>query len=299
MNHSYHNNRGFSTLMVLGTIGILLILVVGLASTYIREMKLSRTSYDEVLAYANAEGMFEYAMLKVRNHREWFQDTVTNSDTDGKILIPTTLRSRGMGSSYTIEASSLDTEFMLESNNHLILPLFSSPGIALSGLSRNPTTDTTTLKSENLTVDLGNLSWTIVAMSGSESVGLTGSGDITTSNNGIIRHKNTQCYNGNTWDEISCSLFDASRWDEELQYFYDNSISVGNFIRDNSDPYLMVFNNALTSQNIRVRATTPFSLPTLSIRSEAQKNNSVQVFEFTEDKSRYYDALKYGVYNTD
>ena len=56
--------------MALGVIAILLIVVTGLASTYIREMKLSRTTYDEVIAYANAEGMFEYAMLKVRNHRE-------------------------------------------------------------------------------------------------------------------------------------------------------------------------------------------------------------------------------------
>ncbi|MFZ2256461.1 MAG: hypothetical protein WAW59_06690 [Patescibacteria group bacterium] len=67
---------------------------MGLASTYIREMKLSRTSYDEVLAYANAEGMFEYAMLKVRNHREGFADSVENTELDGKILIPTTERSR-------------------------------------------------------------------------------------------------------------------------------------------------------------------------------------------------------------
>jgi hypothetical protein len=55
---------------------------------------LSRTSYDEVLAYANAEGMFEYAMLKVRNHREGFADIVTSSDTDGKILVPATERSK-------------------------------------------------------------------------------------------------------------------------------------------------------------------------------------------------------------
>jgi hypothetical protein len=57
-------------------------------------MKLSRTSYDEVLAYANAEGMFEYAMLKVRNHREGFADSVENSELDGKILVPTTERAK-------------------------------------------------------------------------------------------------------------------------------------------------------------------------------------------------------------
>lgn len=121
---SYH--KGFSTLMAIGTIATLLIIVVGLASTYIREMQLSRTSYDEVLAYANAEGMFEYAMLKVRNHREGFADSVENSQLDGQILVPTTERSRNMQSSYSIEANSTGYTASLESDNHLILPLFAS-----------------------------------------------------------------------------------------------------------------------------------------------------------------------------
>lgn len=134
MNHSHHNNHGFSTLMALGTIGILLIVVTGLASTYIRETKLSRTSYDEVLAYANAEGMFEYAMLKVRNHREGFADSVSRSEIDGDILTPTTERSRGMRSSYEIVANSIDESFPLAQNNHLIIPLFvSDESVIVSG----------------------------------------------------------------------------------------------------------------------------------------------------------------------
>ncbi len=63
--------------MAIGIIAILMILVSGLAMTYLREMKLSRLSYDEVIASANAEGVFEYAMLKVRNHRDGFQDSMT------------------------------------------------------------------------------------------------------------------------------------------------------------------------------------------------------------------------------
>jgi hypothetical protein len=177
--------------MAIGTIAVLLIIVVGLASTYIREMRLARTSYDEVLAYANAEGMFEYAMLKVRNHREGFADTVTDSDLDGRILVPTTERSKRMQSSYTIEANSTDYTAQLEPNNHLILPLFASSESLLqqSVLSKNPNPNTSVATVQNLEVNLGNLSWTIVAMSGSESVGLTGSGNIDGSTTGILRLK--------------------------------------------------------------------------------------------------------------
>ena len=60
----------------------------------------------------------------------------------------------------------------------------------------------------------------------------------------------------------------------------------------------MVFNDQSNSQTIHITSLTPFALPTLSVRAEAHKNDSTQVFQFTEDKSRYYDALKYGVYNT-
>lgn len=295
-----HQTKGFSTLMVLGTIGVLLILVVWLTSTYIREMKLSRTSYDEVLAYANAEGMFEYAMLKVRNHREGFADSVSKDEADGNILTPTTERSMGMKSLYKIVANSDDETFLLETNNHLVIPLFFSTGTYISGHSKNPNIETWVQKVTGLQVwwlslSSTNLSWTIVSMSGSESVWLTGSGDINALKKWIIRHKTSQCYDKDDGSLKSCDLFES--WDEELQYFYDEEVSVYTFIQNNSDPYLMIFNDSSASQDIRISATTPFSLPMLSVRAEAKKNDSVQVFEFTEDKSRYYDVLKYWVYN--
>lgn len=205
-----HQRKGFSTLMAIGTIAVLLIIVVGLAATYIREMRLARTSYDEVLAYANAEGMFEYAMLKVRNHREGFADSVENSELDGKILVPTTERSKGMQSSYMIIASSKEYSGSLAPENHLILPLFASSESILpqSVLSKNPNPNTSVITTQDLEVNLGKLSWTIVAMSGSESVGLTGSGDISSAKTGIIRHKSSQCYDKDDGNLKPCNLLE-------------------------------------------------------------------------------------------
>ena len=88
-------------------------------------------------------------------------------------------------------------------------------------------------------------------------------------------------------------------WDEEIQYFYDESKNVADFLGGTTDAYLMIYNNSSTPQVIKIISDTEFSLPTLSVQSESRKNDSVQVFQFTEDKSRYYDALKYGVYNAD
>lgn len=134
-------------------------------------------------------------------------------------------------------------------------------------------------------------------MSGSESIGLTGSGDISPTKLGTIRHKTSQCYDRDDGSPKSCSFLDPG--DEELQYFYDEDKTVSDFISDTTDAYLMVYNDGVSPQDIRITADTLFTLPTLTVRAESQKNDSIQVFQFTEDKSKYYDALKYGVYNAD
>lgn len=68
--------------MALGITAILMIAVTGLSVMYMREFKLSRLSYDEVLSSASSEGMFEYGMLKIRNHADGFEDTVDSSVQD-------------------------------------------------------------------------------------------------------------------------------------------------------------------------------------------------------------------------
>ena len=56
MNYRFsHSRSGFSILIALGTISILMIIVIGLASTYVRELALSRTSYNDIVASAGAE----------------------------------------------------------------------------------------------------------------------------------------------------------------------------------------------------------------------------------------------------
>lgn len=62
--------------MALGVTAVLMIVVTGLAAMYARELKISRLSYDEVLVQASAEGMFEYGMLKIKNHEAGFADEV-------------------------------------------------------------------------------------------------------------------------------------------------------------------------------------------------------------------------------
>jgi len=134
----HRNNRGFSILMAIGITAILMIVVTGLAMIYLREFKLSRLSYDEVIARTSAEGVFEYGMLKIRNHRDGFSDSMTGGDLDGAMFRHTTARSEKLEPSYQIEASSREKAFEVAPNEHLIVPLFVGTGEIISGHSRDP-----------------------------------------------------------------------------------------------------------------------------------------------------------------
>ncbi|MBC7503720.1 hypothetical protein H7169_02015 [Candidatus Gracilibacteria bacterium] len=293
-----HSRSGFSILMAIGTIGVLLIIVTSLAISYIRESKLSRYSYDEVLSSTAAEGEFEYAMLKVKNHRDGFQDATSSGELDGNLLDLTTPRSSGLRTEYNILASSTDELFTLSGGQHLIIPLFASTGsLALGATSLSPEYNMLTVNTTGVNIsDLGSLSWTIVAMSGSESIAISGTGNITPSTIGAIRTKMSQCYDRSTGVIKSCTFLNPG--DEELLYSYDESKTINDFLLTTLDPYFVFYNPDPGSIPVRLTSTTPFTLPTLTITATARKGDSSQVFRFIEDKGRYYDALKYGIYNT-
>ncbi len=303
------SRKGFSILIALGTIGVLLIIVMGIASVYQREIRLSRITYDDILTDARAEWSFEYAMLKVRNHREWFEDTMIENDVDSEIFSGSSERTNGIKTTYTIHAQTGSQIFTLWPSEHLILPLFVGDDTLLSGKSKNPSFSTNIVKSNGLKLsrvdnDENTISWSIVAMSGSENISLAGSGKIDGNERGTMRLRGEDCLDS-TGTKIKC---DGSNGvvEESLQYFYDTvgSVSdflwwVGNFAGITiTDPYILIFNGWDTLGEVSVTSTTPYALPTLEVRAESRKWNSLKSVQFSEDKSRYYDALKYGVYDT-
>ena len=325
------SKSGFSILMAIGTIGVLLILITSLAATYIRESRLARFAYDDVIASVTAEWQFEYAMLKTRNHRDGFQDATFSWELDGNLLDLTTARSQGLRTEYSIVASSTGTIFTLSGGQHLIVPLFVDSGSLLdrSVVSRDPS-----LPDIRKTLWLGVtwltwLSWTVVAMSGSESVAITGVWDISPDTIGKVRIRAIKCYryDGEDISPISGMCDPAlihrdynpldgsyTATGEELQYSYDVSDTIARFISSDgtrifwppatplqmqiTDPYLMIYNWLSWVADITLSSSTPFALPMMTLTSTARKWESSQIFQFREDKSRYYDALKYGIYNT-
>lgn len=294
------NSSGSAILMAIGTIAVLLLLVSSLALTYIREYKITRFSYNDVLSSTNAEWAFEYGMLKSKNHKDGFQDTVSNIEPDGKILELITSRSKWVKTEYTIIASSKDETFDIQSKQHLIIPLFVSNESVISPWwvqSKNPTYQTGTMNTSNLSiVGIWDLTWTITAMSGSETISITGSGDINSTKTGIIRIQANQCYSQVDGSIKDCKFLVPG--DDELLYSYDETVKISDFLSTKIDPYFTLYNATSWAKSITITWDAPFSLPTMILTAKSRKWDSSQIFQFTEDKWRYYDALKYGIYNT-
>lgn len=87
--------------------------MTSLASIYLNEMKLSRIQYDTIFAYAQADGAFEYAMLKIRNHPDGFQDAMSSVDADSALFSGSTMRTMNTKIQYTIGSQSRDQIFTL------------------------------------------------------------------------------------------------------------------------------------------------------------------------------------------
>ena len=145
-------------------------------------------------------------------------------------------------------------------------------------------------------------------MSGSSTTALTGSGDINNSKWWIIRIQARQCYDkyGNLWvhpadiDSFGdCTgIYSNSQSWETIDYSYDESETISHFLLTKQDPYFVLHNASSADIAIQLTSTKAFSLPTSVLTATAKKWESSQVFQFTEDKWKYYDALKYGIYNT-
>lgn len=129
-------------------------------------------------------------MLKVRNHREGFEDSMKSDDIDTAIFSGSSDRTKNTKTTYTIEAQTGSHIFTVEPDEHLILPLFVGNGDTLvPGSSKDPSFNSGIIKTSNLKLETSgsNISWSIVAMSGSENVSLAGSGNISGNEVGTMR----------------------------------------------------------------------------------------------------------------
>lgn len=124
--------------------------------------------------------MFEYGMLKIKNHEDGFEDAVDASipDLDTEMFKLKTTRSDGLNVKYRIQSRSQNWKTSIDENGFLVIPLFVAQAELLSNESMNPLKNDNTQSVSGISVksESGDLAdtvfWTLVASNQGESVAL-------------------------------------------------------------------------------------------------------------------------------
>ncbi len=312
-------------MMALWIITILMILVSNVAMTFIREYKISRLSYDEVIAHASAEWAFEYAMLKSRNHRDGFQDSINNKDPDAQMFIPNSPRSKNLSTWYEMESQSTEHDFELNPQESVAVPLFSGTDDKISENSLVPLVWTGVIQVKSLESTLPNtVNWEIAGMNGSKNISISWTGSISSQTKGDVYLSFTLCsysswtgsisqvsendctdisgYESATTKEkqifkqkLKWKVTDFLDWDVEFSWIINIKTDTGVGQQDKKiklnlkDPYLILYNNGVKQEKITIKTDSPFTLPYYTIIATSRKWDALQIFEFSEHKKNMLD----------
>ena len=291
------SQEGFSTLLSIFVIWFLLIISTGVLNMYMTEMKINRSLYNGITTYAWAEWSLEYALLKSKNHRDGFWDAVSDIEPDSNLLSGYTRRINGLRLNYTFQNHSNNFSGTIQAGEHLIFPLFIGTGTVLGWSSIHPNkTDLIAAVKKQLTLTMGwPLGWNIIMIqqSNGETIGITGTGNIsihypTLDQTGVIREYIEESIQDIWWDVL-----------DTQEYFIHSNTWVANFLNrwDLTEPYLLIFNPGNVWYSVELQTDSPFALPMNSIVASSHIGTTAkQTIEFSEDKSKYYESLKYGLF---
>lgn len=170
---SFRSQSGFSTILAILLTGFLIVLSAGVLFLFLSESKINRTLFTSTAAYHAAEGSMEYALLKIKNHREGFSDSIDFGTDDAKILKASFRAPEMRYSLRTNKTGSTVHNASIEAKGFEIIPLFYEEGSTLNGNFKDPRTPSSGAfnayrQSENIQlslteVPLDSVVWNVIA----------------------------------------------------------------------------------------------------------------------------------------
>lgn len=300
------DKKWFVAIIVVLLIGFLTVVTASLLWLFVEENKITRTLSSGIATQYGSEWALEYALLKKKHHDHGFEDVLQRDEMCG---ISTALRSdswsidimsHSLKIGYTMKSQETSYTGTIVGGGYEIIPLYTDTGSS-SSLStcswlKKLTGEDTTRFTKDFTLNLSwvgnpnNLSWNILVSSGSETIGLAGTGEIIgSSSSGALR-----ILNGTIWE----------------QYVKDNPDTISNFLSGSiyAEPFLVLFNNQLddieynlTSTPVVSAPAIPFSSPKPCIYATAEvgkgSNARGQFYKFCQNNSDLLDGLKYSVFS--
>ena len=301
------DKKWFVAIIVVLLIGFLTVVTASLLWLFVEENKITRTLSSGIATQYGSEWALEYALLKKKNHDHWFEDELVRNDSCGisKALQSSSgsidVMSKSLKVGYKMESQVTSWSGVISGGWYEIIPLYTDNGVTsllsvCSWLKKLSGEDTTKF-TKDFTLNLSwagnpdNLSWNILVSSGSDTIGLAGTGGITGSfSSGALR-----TLNGTSWE----------------QYVKDSPETISNFLSWSiyTKPFLILFNNQsdsieynLTSTSVGVSSVpVPFSSPKPCIYATAEigrgSNSRGQFYKFCQNNSDLLDGLKYSVFS--
>lgn len=231
----------------------------------------------------------EYALLKVKNHREGFEDAMKRSSTDGKVFAFADRRAAEMG--YSLSAFSKSYSGVLQPGQMEIVPLFFDKGKTLSTVDsaafKDPRAGTSNVeRTFDFTVSSDSpFSWNVMGSDASgKTYGIVGTGGLAA----IVG-------NGSAATVTAGNMRSVDANDDTT----DVSVNLADFLEDYEDAYLAVTNPGATPIEYRVDSSNGFSKPVMSVAAVGKAGNAISNLEFKENRSRHFDALRYSLFNAD
>lgn len=289
------NNKWFSVVIAIMITAFLIVISSWILVLVIQESKNTRLVFNSISTYVWAEWTIEYALLKIKNHSDWFSDKIDfKQDKDANMLAYNInkITNKDVVTSYEIINNSKSYSWVIEFWEFAIIPLFVDNWELITNNSKNPNKNTSSL-SKVLTFKLGwdnnyvrNIIW-------NDASWITFWMVWTWSNNQSIWAWFLVDYdNGNmkSIDNDSLVLDDSKTIKLE-------NIKIEDFLNKYENNYLIIYNVSDNKLNYLIESNELFSLPKLKIIASSKILNYKKNLEFSENKGKYMDILKYSIIN--
>lgn len=283
------SRSGFSSVLAILLTAFLVALSAGILFLFVAESRISRSLVDGFSAYAGAEGAMEYALLKVKNHREGFQDAMRRSSSDGMLFAAADRRGSQMG--YVLDTFAKAYSGSVAPGEMDIVPLFFDRGRTLDTVDglpfKDPRTGTTDVEETadfQLSGDLP-FGWNLVGSDADgNTFGIVGTGSSSSSvgNSAAASVKNGTMRSVDANDDT----VDATK-------------GIASFLSDYAEIYLVVTNPGSTELAYRIESSNGFSKPVVTVSAVGKAGNAISNLQFKENRSRQFDALRYSLFSPD
>lgn len=281
------DRRGFSSVLAILLTAFLVVLSSGVLFLFVAESRISRSLFDGFSAYAGAEASMEYALLKIKNHREGFEDALRRNSPEGRVFSSANRRGAEIG--YSISAFSTAHSGTLAPGEMEIVPLFFDKGTVLRANStglpfKDPRADSSNVErtSDFVVSAASDFSWNLIGSdSEGNTFGIVGTGGISGVGNGVSA-------------TVSSGFMRSVSPEGETE---DRDVPIGDFLSRYDDVYLAITNPASVPLEYRIVSSNGFSKPSISVSAVGKAGSSVTNLEFKENRSRHFDALRYSLFD--